>query len=628
MVLSSYFKIFFSLFGFILFVSSADAMEKRKGEKDGETKLARQKKKLKIGEQDEIKKTTIDDLPDELHIPIFYFVASSGGAPVLSKLGLVCKQWFNFSRDHQLLGRLITDNLPKSSLKIYRTTQNHLDYFKGEKNLLGRLYTIDSLKKTKAIFSCIRLLESSENKNNPFLVLKILNLLKDKKSIMSLLKTRTRTRSFVLFLGKLDLVFLDTCSPLYDAFCKDSSNRGLAKGLYLFIRQAHESYENLAKDKFNSARTNLAPSSESRFQSFPHLIFTSFPRLKAELLIAYPKNGLFMGYKSPRLVLMAKRLVEEDPTCLKFLQASPTFDAIEGPYIIDRAMALSGEKRVSKKRDRDILREIWEIEHDAVEPEVGERYIEIAQFYEKSPDDLSPEDKFTLSSLFRILGKPSKALQFLKEAAKGALPEAEFCLGGFLASTKNLKSPEHKKALKWREKAAFHGIESAYFEVGTQYWEGRGTPKDIKKAIQNFEKATETDWDGMAEFVLYDFYKKTDPQKARKFLVRATEKKLPHAEYTLGLIHEREGTEAENSDLLQKACVLYRQSAKKNFIEAQYKYACCCRDGVGTQQNTDRAIKWLKQAGYNGNKKALKVLRAMNAAENLGIVDVMEVSED
>ena len=333
-------------------------------------------------------------------------------------------------------------------------------------------------------------------------------------------------------------------------------------------------------------------------------------------------HALFTRYKSPKSALIAKKLVEEDKNFLTFCEPSPSFDAVEGPYLIDSATALLDQKSGLNKHKNANLREIWSSLGNMsfmIGPEAIENYNKIIAFYTPYAAEGNMTAKFTLATIHRILRNFSEAQGLLKEAAEGELPEAQFCLGAFLAETE--KEENLQEALIWRTKAAVHKIEGVYVDIGCQYMDGIGTHKDIEEARRNFKKATKTDQDGLAEFQLYFLHEENEPLKSRFFLEQAAKKKCTKAQYRLGLIYEREGLENNDlllkDDLLLKACALYRQSAKQGFRKAQYKYACCCRDGTGTRQNTERAKKWLKNPAEKGYGKAKKALNKLNKLETI-----------
>ncbi|HUX79333.1 MAG TPA: F-box protein, partial [Alphaproteobacteria bacterium] len=309
-------------------------MEKRKREeplldsKEFSINSGPQRKKIKETKQEE---TTTEALPAEIKQLIFYFAAREADDALLS-LALVCKEWHDIAYDPQTLQILANHNLSKTNLKFYNRTKTRLNYCKDAQTSLRRLYMVRHLRKTKAMMACMRLLNQSDSFKapipwethafppllgeeqgdettqkqeividedakydypNPFLVLKTFDLLKNKKSINSMIKGDENSKSFLLLIQQLDTLVLKTCTPLYKAWRANQSEKDLSKAIYSFIKQTYEVYEHLAETSFSSTWPELTPILEGKCEFFPEFIFSHFPLLKNNLIITSQNGALF-----------------------------------------------------------------------------------------------------------------------------------------------------------------------------------------------------------------------------------------------------------------------------------------------------------------------------------------------
>ncbi len=116
------------------------------------------------------------------------------------------------------------------------------------------------------------------------------------------------------------------------------------------------------------------------------------------------------------------------------------------------------------------------------------------------------------------------------------------------------------------------------FMIGTRYLEGRGTPKDSKKAFEWFQKAANR---GFAS-----------------------------AQYNLGLMYDKgEGVSQDD----KKAAEWYQKAAVQGDVNAQYNLGVMYDQGIGVSQDYKKAAEWYQKAAESGDASAQNSLGAMYA---------------
>ncbi len=169
--------------------------------------------------------------------------------------------------------------------------------------------------------------------------------------------------------------------------------------------------------------------------------------------------------------------------------------------------------------------------------------------------------------------------------------------------------PDYKQAFKYYEMAANQNDNVAINNLGSLYYSGIGTPRDIIKATQMFSKAAEL---GNAEAMVNlafiyiseqgDFYR---PQEAVNLFQRASAVKNPTADFMLGYAYYK-GFVVEKNNL--QAFELIKRSANAGYDEAMYVLSGMYMNGEGTPQNYGNGVKVLNLAVKQGNVPAMMEL--------------------
>ena len=240
----------------------------------------------------------------------------------------------------------------------------------------------------------------------------------------------------------------------------------------------------------------------------------------------------------------------------------------------------------------------------------------------------------------------------LKEATQVAKRSLE--LGNEAAKIKLGEIQEDEKLMKEGFNALKKKVDSGNMHyansLGYAYEFGIGTPLNIKEAMKYYEmaakqnnaigmtnladlyiqenklkkakpllvKAAEKEY-GYAQYLLamnfFDLYSDNN-KEALFWLERAASNDEPHALYQLGLYY------AEKADLA-KSIQYYQRAAELNSGDALLELYYIYGEGIGVEQDDDKALFFLKKVAELGNQEAIEELAAM-ALSGQGNMDAKE----
>ena len=240
----------------------------------------------------------------------------------------------------------------------------------------------------------------------------------------------------------------------------------------------------------------------------------------------------------------------------------------------------------------------------------------------------------------------------LKEATQAAKRSLE--LGNEVAKIKLGEIQEDEKLMKEGFNALKKKVDSGDIHyansLGYAYEFGIGTPLNIKEAMKYYEmaakqnnvlgmtnladlyiqedklkkakpllvKAAEKEY-GYAQYLLamnfFDLYSENN-KEALFWLERAASNDEPHALYQLGLYY------AEKADLA-KSIQYYQRAAELNYGDALLELYYIYGEGIGVEQDDDKALFFLKKVAELGNQEAIEELAAM-ALSGEGNMDAKE----
>ena len=240
----------------------------------------------------------------------------------------------------------------------------------------------------------------------------------------------------------------------------------------------------------------------------------------------------------------------------------------------------------------------------------------------------------------------------LKEATQAAKRSLE--LGNEAAQIKLGEIQEDEKLMKEGFNALKKKVDSGdmhYVDsLGYAYEFGIGTPFSIEEAMKYYEmaakqnntigmtnladlylrenklkkakpllvKAAEKEY-GYAQYLLamnFFYYKHENNKEALHWLERAAGNDEPHALYQLGLYY------GEKADLA-KSIQYYQRAAELNYGDALLELYYIYGEGIGVEQDDDKALFFLKKVAELGNQEAIEELAAM-ALSGEGNMDAKE----
>lgn len=158
----------------------------------------------------------------------------------------------------------------------------------------------------------------------------------------------------------------------------------------------------------------------------------------------------------------------------------------------------------------------------------------------------------------------AKALECYKLAANAGLADAMNNYADMLLHGEVVEKNE-EEAYVWFNKAAMLGVSEAMFTMGYMYEKGVVVEADESTSIAWFKKAA----------ILGDLY-------AANYLGH---KAMQHGDF-------------------EEAFAFYMQAARGQDVEGEYNVGFCFEEGIGIEQDTSKAIYWLKRAALQGDELA------------------------
>lgn len=190
----------------------------------------------------------------------------------------------------------------------------------------------------------------------------------------------------------------------------------------------------------------------------------------------------------------------------------------------------------------------------------------------------------------------SKEIGKMKELAEKGDAAHQYSLGCCYQAG-HVMPRDEKMAVHWFEKAAHNGNHMAAYRLAGCYWQGRGVRQSDKKAIQLFE-ASALQGNSLSCEVLGDCYNsgdavKVDYTKAFSYYERAANLGLERARRKLADAYfYGKGIPKDE----KKAFELYKIASDAGDSHAAFNLACCYLLAVGTEKDMVLAIKYATQS--------------------------------
>uniref|UniRef100_G3RB54 DAP3-binding cell death enhancer 1 n=1 Tax=Gorilla gorilla gorilla TaxID=9595 RepID=G3RB54_GORGO len=182
--------------------------------------------------------------------------------------------------------------------------------------------------------------------------------------------------------------------------------------------------------------------------------------------------------------------------------------------------------------------------------------------------------------------------------------------------TENMKSGDHTAAFSYFQKAAARGYSKAQYNVGLCHEHGRGTPRDISKAVLYYQLAA-SQGHSLAQYryarcLLRDPASSWNPERQRavSLLKQAADSGLREAQAFLGVLFTKEPYLDE-----QRAVKYLWLAANSGDSQSRYHLGICYEKGLGVQRNLGEALRCYQQSAALGNEAAQERLRALFSVE-------------
>ncbi|XP_017387750.1 death ligand signal enhancer isoform X1 [Cebus imitator] len=182
--------------------------------------------------------------------------------------------------------------------------------------------------------------------------------------------------------------------------------------------------------------------------------------------------------------------------------------------------------------------------------------------------------------------------------------------------TENMKSGDYKAAFSYFQKAAARGYSKAQYNTGLCHEHGRGTPRDISKAVLYYQLAA-SQGHSLAQYryarcLLRDPAPSWDPERQRavSMLKQAADSGLREAQAFLGVLFTKEPYLDE-----QRAVKYLWLAANNGDSQSRYHLGICYERGLGVQRNLGEALRCYQQSAALGNEAAQERLRALFSTE-------------
>ncbi len=203
---------------------------------------------------------------------------------------------------------------------------------------------------------------------------------------------------------------------------------------------------------------------------------------------------------------------------------------------------------------------------------------------------------------------PGDDLADILVAAANEDVQAQMVLGGMYEIGVGVARNEAKCAYWW-QRASDNGHVNATKALGSMYFSGRGVPHDYEKAMALYLKAAELGHPHAIKYVALGYKRglglPQDDAKALEWADRAAA--LEGADSSVVFLESYEAEETEVHTDEEIFAEFLRQAEKGN-PRAFFYVGAAYLSGVGTPQDHEQAIKWMRRAAEQGLSAGLSDL--------------------
>ncbi|XP_077753747.1 death ligand signal enhancer isoform X1 [Canis aureus] len=182
--------------------------------------------------------------------------------------------------------------------------------------------------------------------------------------------------------------------------------------------------------------------------------------------------------------------------------------------------------------------------------------------------------------------------------------------------TENVRSGDYTAAFSYFQKAADHGYSKAQYNVGLCHEHGRGTPRNLGKAVLSYQLAA-SQGHSLAQYryarcLLQGPASEWGPeqQRAVSMLKQAADSGLREAQAFLGVLFTKEPHLDE-----QRAVKYFWLAANNGDSQSRYHLGICYEKGLGVQRNLGEAVRCYQQSAALGNEPARERLQTLFSTE-------------
>lgn len=294
--------------------------------------------------------------------------------------------------------------------------------------------------------------------------------------------------------------------------------------------------------------------------------------------------------------------------CMLFLCLLPNLSAAQEIDLLSDEILLGD---TSQKDEVDVNLPVDE-EEDEVAAEEGKMFGFIKPIIEFFASDESDDEKSKdgISDASTVKKKETYLEKNIRLAEGGSL-EHQMNLGYIYLYGTNGVKPDFEKSFKYYSMAAQQNDAIATNNLGSLYFNGIGTDRDVKMALKLFERAAELGNDDAAVNLAFIYLTggKKDAFRNKKAvkLLQSASKENKIAQFMLGYAYYKGFVVPQN---FAEAFKLIKSAAGEGaqIDEAQIVLAQMYIDGHGTVQNYQSAIAAYRAAVQQGNLEACQML--------------------
>ncbi|XP_014384611.1 PREDICTED: death ligand signal enhancer isoform X2 [Myotis brandtii] len=185
--------------------------------------------------------------------------------------------------------------------------------------------------------------------------------------------------------------------------------------------------------------------------------------------------------------------------------------------------------------------------------------------------------------------------------------------------TENVRNGNHTAAFSYFQKAAERGYSKAQYNEGLCHEYGRGTSRDLGKAVLCYQLAA-SQGHSLAQYryarcLLQGPTPSRDPERQRAvfMLKQAADSGLREAQAFLGVLFTKEPYLDE-----QRAVQYLWLAANNGDSQSRYHLGICYEKGLGVQRSLGEAVRCYQQSAALGNEPARERLRTLLSMEAAG----------